>query len=165
MQTPKRKPPKFANLKPDPYITEEKSNVIKKQLEKLISYSQPHAKDEVHRLAEMGDFSENHAYQMAKGRLRAINQRILDLKDHLAKAQIIRSNKSSNIILGSTITVKVNGKQKILKILGSSEVDLTKGIISHNSIVGSALLSHRTGDIVKINLPSKIIEYKIVKVE
>ena len=34
----------------------------------------------------MGDFSDNTAYQMAKGSLRGLNQKILDTKNHLKSA-------------------------------------------------------------------------------
>jgi len=47
------------------------------KLDRLKNVSQPHAIKEVKRLALDGDFSENHAYSMAKGRLRSINQRII----------------------------------------------------------------------------------------
>lgn len=165
MQTPQRKLGKFSHLKPDPCITQAKFIELTDKLEKL-KCSQPHAIVEVRRLAEMGDFSENHAYQMAKGRLRGINQRILDIKDHLKRAEIIPESNTTGIIeLGSKIVVEVGGEIKTFQLLGSSETNPDLGIISHNSRVGQALVGARIGDIVNIKLPNKIIEYKILKIE
>jgi len=166
MRTPTRKAGIYAHLKPDPNITQEKYNELKNKLEKLEKYSQPHAAKEVKRLAEMGDFSENAAYQMAKGRLRGINQRILNIKDHLQTACIIKPTEDiSRIQIGHKVTVEVNGKQKQYQILGSSETDPLKGIISHNSPIGSALLGLKVGDITTIDLRGKTIEYKVLKIE
>ncbi|MBL7058405.1 GreA/GreB family elongation factor [Patescibacteria group bacterium] len=164
MQTPQRKLGKFSHLKPDPFITRAKYIELENKLKKLKN-SQPYARSEVRRLAEMGDFSENHAYQMAKGRLRGINQQILDIEDHLKRSEIINEgNKTNVVLLGSVITIEVNGKQKNLQLLGSSETNPKAGVISHNSLVGAALLGRKVGEVVKIKLPVKEVEYKIIKV-
>lgn len=164
MQTPQRKPGKYSHFKPDPHLTEAKYNELKNKLERLKKYSQPRAIEEVKRLAEMGDFSENAAYQIAKGRLRGINQGILDITDHLKRAIIIAPHSSDTVQIGSIVTVEVNGKQKEYQILGSSETDPTRGVISHNSPIGSALIGCRVGDVERIKLNDKIVEYKIIKI-
>jgi transcription elongation factor GreA len=103
---------------------------------------------------------------MAKGRLRGINQRILELEDHLKRAIIINPKEQSELVqLGSTVTINVDGRQKIYQILGSSETNPLTGIISHNSPLGSALLGHRVGDKIKIRGAKKEIEYQIIKIE
>jgi len=166
MRTPTRKPGQYAHLKPDPHLSEEKFNELKNKLERLKNFSHPHAVAEVKRLAEMGDFSENAAYQMAKGRLRGINQRILNINDHLKSAIIIKPIKDAKIIqLGNKITVKIGDKQKTYIILGSTETDPTRGIISHNSPIGSALIGKRIGDKVEVELKNKTIKYKIIKID
>lgn len=166
MRTPKRKAGIYTNLKIDPNITKEKFNELKARLYKLEKFSQPAASREVQRLAEMGDFSENAAYQMAKGRLRGINQRILDLKEQLKNAIIIETKKNKEQVqIGHTVTVEFNGKQKKYQILGSAETDPLKGIISHNSPIGSALIGFKAGDVVTVELENKSIEYRIIKIE
>lgn len=165
MQTPKRKPGKYTFLKPDPNLTLEKYNELKDKLAKL-KKSRPFAAAEVKRLAEMGDFSENAAYQIAKGRLRGINQKILDIEDHIERAIIIKPNKSASIVkLGNKITVETGGEQKTYLILGSSETDPPGGVISHNSPIGSALINRRVGDKIKIKLKNKEVDYKIIGIE
>ncbi|MFA6215248.1 MAG: GreA/GreB family elongation factor [Patescibacteria group bacterium] len=165
MRVPIRKPGKYTHLKPDPCLTEEKFNELKDQLAKLKA-SQPAAADEVRRTAEMGDLSENAAYQIAKGRLRGINQRILDLQDHLNRVVIIKPAKNAEAVeLGRRVTIEINGQQITYLILGSEETDPAQGIISHHSPIGSALMGKKTGDAVKINQKNKVIECRIIKVE
>lgn len=166
MRVPIRKPGRYTHLKPDPHMTREKYAELEGRLFKLKKVDRLREAGEVRRLALMGDFSENAAYQMAKGRLRGINQRILEIEDHLHGAIIIKPAKEGEKIkLGRRATVEVNGEEKSFLILGSSETNPMKGIISHNSPIGSALMGKKTGDRVKINLGDKEVEYKIIKVE
>jgi len=165
MRVPIRKPGKYTHYKPDPQLTEAKFNELKNEQEKLKTVLQPQAITEVRRLAELGDFSENAAYQIAKGRLRGINQRLLDLDDHLKRAVIIKQTKNAETVqLGNGVTVEISGKQKTYLILGSSETDPARGIISHNSPLGSALLGHKVGDTIMIRQASKEIECRIIKI-
>lgn len=165
MQVPIRKKETYIKPKPDPYITEAKFLKLKNKLERLKGHIRPQAAEEVKRLAEMGDFSENVGYQVAKGRLRGLNQKILDIEDHLKNALIFRPNKNTQVVqLGHSVTIESSNKQKTYTILGSSETDPTTGVISHNSPIGAALLGHRVGDLVKIQLAAKEIEYKIIKI-
>jgi transcription elongation factor GreA len=166
MQVPKRKSGKYTNLKTDPHITQAKFDELKNILEKLKKVSRPRAIEESKRLAEMGDFSENAAYSMAKGRLRAINEQILELQDQLKNARIINLDKNIETVqLGHKVTIATEGKQKTYLILGSAETNPTKGIISHHSPIGSALMGRSIGDKVKIQQADKAVEYEIVNIE
>ena len=163
MRLPTRKPGKYNGLKPDPYLTLKKYKELQNKLARLKKFSQPRAISEVKRLALDGDFSENAAYSMAKGRLRGINQKILEIEEYLKKAIIIKPGGNQKIVsLGSRVKVLVNGKQKIYQILGSSETNPAEGIISRNSPIGRALIGHKTGETVKIKLANGQTEYKII---
>lgn len=165
MQVPIRKKETYIKPKPDPYLTEAKFKELQNKLEKLKTYTRPRAAEEVKRLAEMGDFSENVGYQVAKGRLRGLNQKILEIEDHLKNAIIFRPNKNTQVIqLGHQVTIESNGQQKIYTILGSSETDPTAGVISHNSPIGAALLGHQVGEIISIRLADKEKQFKIIKI-
>jgi transcription elongation factor GreA len=166
MRVPIRKPGKYTNLKTDPCITVEKYNELKNKLEKLKSFSQPNAIVEVKRLALDGDFSENAAYQIAKGRLRGINQRILEIENLLKRSIIIKPVNNNGVVrLGNHVTVRFSGKEKTYLILGSTETNPAAGIISHNSPLGSALMGRKVGDKIKMQLASKETEYIIIKVD
>lgn len=165
MRVPVRKIGKYTNTKTDPHITKDKFNEIKNKLEKLKNVTRLKAAKEVATLAELGDFSENAEYQMAKGRLRGINQIILELENQVKKAIIIDNQAASTVIvLGSNVKVLTNNSIKNYKILGSAQTDPANNIISHNSPIGSALLGHKAGDVVKIEINNKAIEYKIIEI-
>lgn len=165
MRVPQRKPGKFTHLKPDPLMTERKLSDIKKELARLKEI-QPRLAAEVARLAELGDFSENAEYQLAKGKLRGINDAILRLNYQIDHAEIIKPNKNTNIVqVGNTVTVEVNNKTKTYLILGSAETAPSKGIISHNSPLGVALMGRIVGDTIEVIIGRQKKEYKILEIK
>ncbi len=166
MQTPYRKKETYIKPKADPHITPEKFATLSAKLKRMTEIDRPRLSEEVKRLAAMGDFSENAGYQLAKGRLRGLNQRILDAEDLLKRAEIIVPNQDNGQVgLGHSVTVEVNGKLKTYKILGSAETDPLSGIISRSSPLGVALLGHKVGDIIPVALSDRTVEYRIVKID
>jgi transcription elongation factor GreA len=166
MRVPIRKGDKRLGQKPDPYLTAEKFLDLQNKLERLRNFSRPKEAAEVRRLAEMGDFSENAGYQLAKGRLRGINQRIIDLENHLKVAEIIKADPQLlTIQIGSRVSLEKAGKQIIYTILGSSESDPINNVISYSSPLGAALIGHVVNDRISLILAGKKVEYVVKKVE
>lgn len=165
MQIPYRKPGKYSQQKFDPLLTEEKFKELEKKLAKLKA-TQPQAAAEVSRLAELGDFSENAEYQLAKGRLRGMNNAMRVLEARLHEAVIISApTQKDKVQLGSTVSVEANKKISKYTILGSSESSPQRGIISSTSPLGAELMGRRSGDVVLIKLKDKVVEYRVVKIE
>ena len=50
-------------------------------------------------------------------------------------------------------------------IVGSSEADSLNNKISNESPLGAAMLGKKVGDIVKVEAPIGVVEYKIVSVK
>jgi transcription elongation GreA/GreB family factor len=166
MRVPIRKPGKYTHHKIDPYLTPAKLQEFKDELQRLQTGAQPRAISEVKRLAEMGDFSENAAYQIAKGRLRGINERIDELQEAIKRAIVITTHGSSETVqIGSRVTIQLNNKEKIYHILGSTEVDPGRGVISFTSPLGAALIAKRIGDVFTVRLADKDATCKIIRIE
>ncbi len=164
MQLPKRKPGKYTQRDFDPHITQAKFDELSEKLAKLRKKKMP-AAAEVRRTAANGDFSENAEYQQAKGRLRGINRRIDILDNQLKRAVIIKSGGGDLVALGSTVTVEINGKEKKITILGSSETDPSKGIVSQSSPIGSLLMGAKVGQTLHLERGDKKIEYRVLNIE
>ena len=160
MRVPIRKSEK-QNIQPvDLHITPEKFDELTASLARM-KKSRPKLAEEVKCLAEMGDFSENAAYQIAKGRLRGLNRRLDEIMYILNHAIIIKHSGSDCVELGHTVTLEVNGRQTTYQILGSSETDPSRGVISHNSPLGAALLGKRVRERVTVALNSRTVTYTI----
>ena len=166
MQIPKRRSEQNSQIATDYHISQKRAQEFKKELERLIKIIRPRQSNEVAELAKLGDFSENAAYQIAKGKLRGTNHRIMVLEDMLNNTIIIPECATSSCVqIGSIVTVKINGREKVFQILGSQETNPTKGIISHSSPIGSALIGHKNGDEVEININEQLLKYKIINLE
>lgn len=164
MRVPIRRAEKNNQVKIDWHLTESKYLELKNKLEKLKN-KRPELSAEVQRLALMGDFSENAGYQLAKGRLRGLNQRILDTENLLKNAEIIRPNSNNRVELGHRVTISLNEKTKTYQILGSCETDPSAGIISHNSPLGEALIGRQKEEIFIVKLGKKTYQCQILKIE
>jgi transcription elongation factor GreA len=165
MRVPIRKGSGPLFTKIDPVMTEEKYTELKNKLHFWKTVKRPREAEEVKRLALMGDFSENVGYQMAKGKLRGLNQRILDLENLLGRAEIVTAPKNSErVAIGSQVTIATSGKENTYTILGSSESDPARGIISHISPLGTALIGKGLGDIISVTINGKEKGYQIKKI-
>lgn len=140
---------------------------MKRELEQLVQVDRPQAAAEVRRTGEMGDFSENAAYQFAKHQLRRINARITTLEERLKHAIAIPSGSAvdGRVRLGSRVRLRSNGKEIEFEILGTHETSPGRGRISHVSPLGQALLGHTLGETVSIASPSGMIEYEILSIQ
>jgi len=170
MQVPQRKSQAFRKYgqETDNYITAEAIEMLKGELSHLETVSRPKTVVDLTKAREMGDLSENAAYHMAKGRLGGIDYRIAEIKDKLKNAILIEkgANDKGEVKIGSTVTVEINGRERIFEITGSQETNPGSGKISHQSPVGKALLNHKAGEKINITGASgNNIEYKILKVE
>jgi len=166
MRVPTRRGEERALRKNDPFITRQKYEELKKLLAEL-KKAHPRAAEEVKRLAELGDFSENAEYQLAKGRLRGINQKILETEYILNHSQIIEPNADlTTVNLGHFVILKNKGLEKRWQILGSSETSPKAGVISQHSPLGQAIIGHKVNEKIILKLPNnRNEEYEIIKIE
>ena len=143
----------------------------KKQLEEKLAYYKSTRRVEVaQKIAiarEFGDLSENAEYDAAKEEQGNIEAEIKQMEDILLNCKIIESNEEEGVVgIGSSIKVydEEFDEELSLKILGSTESDPAKGIISNNSPVGAALVGHKVGERVTVKMDTGDITYKILAV-
>ena len=166
MRCPSRKSEE--KIKPvaiDPVITQDKFDELEKTLNRM-NKTRPKLASEVSRLAELGDFSENVEYQIAKGKLRGLNSRIIKTENQIKHSVIIQPRKdNSSVQIGHKVTVVSANGEKTFQILGSTETDPKSGIISRNSPLGKTLINKKVGDIIELQLGEKKTSYKILKIK
>ena len=182
MQVPITKPCPYGNPEHDSHITLGHLNNLKDELKKLKSKLN-YAQSEVARLAQLGDFSENVEYSIAKGKLRGLNRRILELESQILLAQIINPTKNSKAIeIGHKIEIKIKNIDEILKrvqddndkiqdsakktytILGPAEASPSQNIISYISPLGSALIGKKLGEKFKVKIGTQEKEIEILNI-
>lgn len=165
MRLPNRKPGKYTFPQFDTVMTEATFNKLKSKLAHIKEVSLPRSRKETQRLSELGDYSENAEYQIAKGRLRGLLRAVDELEFQINRAQIIQPPlQNDRIEIGHTVTVETNSVRAKFQILGPSEANPVAGIISYKSPLGALLIDHSIGDRVTLTLEGRKIEYTIVEI-
>lgn len=128
----------------------------------------PRLADVILAARELGDLSENAEYHAAKEKQGFLEGRITELESLIAQAEVIDPSRLSGtrVVFGATVTLEDphSGNEVRYTIVGDHESDVKEGLISINSPVARALLSHEVGDEVKVRAPGGMRTYEIIDV-
>jgi transcription elongation factor GreA len=151
------------------YVTPEGLEELKKELDTLVNEKRSDLAERLHFAIKQGDLSENADYQAAKEEQGFLEGRILELKQAIRNAVLIKkSDKNDGIVrLGSEVTVQEIGfdDQETYHLVGATEADPSNGRISNESPLGKALLGHKVGDKVSVRAPAGKIKFEILEVD
>ena len=116
-----------------------------------------------------GDISENAEYDAAKDAQAHCEARIAELEAKLAHVRIIDNENipSDKVFIGAIVTLLDcdTEAEEEYTLVSPEEANYEEGKISIQSPVGKALLGHKEGDEVKIDVPAGTLHYKILKIE
>lgn len=149
------------------YFSKEGLEKLKEELQNRIDIMRPELAQRIKEAKEQGDLSENAEFDAAKEAQSMNEGRIEEIRKILENAVIIKEGCAKHDIvgIGCTIEVEANGKKQKFVIVGVTESDPSTGHVSNESPIGKALLGHKKGDLVKVNVPKGEIEYKIVDIK
>lgn len=118
---------------------------------------------------EQGDLSENAEYDAAKDEQRDIEARIDEIEKILKNAEVVVEDEvdANKINVGCKVDVidLEYDEEMQFYIVGSTEANSLKNKISNESPVGKALLGHKVGETVTVELPAGNIQYKVVEIQ
>ena len=152
-------------------ITKEGLAKYEEELAYLKNVRRKEVSQKIKEAREQGDLSENAEYDAAKDEQGHIEDRINEIEEILANAEVVESSKTTGknakVDFGSKVTVEdIEFKEEMVyTIKGTQETDSLNGIISDQSPLGKALMGAGKGDIVEVEAPVGIIKYKVVKIE
>ena len=132
-------------------ITEEGRKDLENELEQLIA-RRPEIAEKIALARSYGDLSENEDYSAARGEQKVVEGRILEIEDILLHAKIIKSGKREKVALGSTVTLKSDGKETSYTLVGAVEANPLEGKISNESPIGKAIFGKKVGE--EVTLPN-----------
>ena len=150
------------------YLTPEGKRNLEEELTELTTVEREKLAARLKHAISMGDLSENADYHKAKEDQGFLEGRIQEIKSILKNSEEIETQSSYNeVSLGAKITIKEGDyPPETYHLVGRSEANPRNGKISHESPIGKALMGHKVGDIVKVNLPdNNSIELKILEIE
>jgi len=147
-------------------VTEEGFEKLKSELEYLKSTRRKEIAERLKNAIAYGDLSENSEYQEAKEEQAFLEGKIVELEKQIQSAEVAKdTGKKSVVNLGSVVTLEQDGVSVgDFTIVGATEADPFDNKISNESPVGTAVLGKKKGATVRVEMPSGIIEYTIVKI-
>ena len=118
---------------------------------------------------EPGDLSENAEYDAAKDEQRDIEARIEEIEKILKNAEVVVEDEVDLDKISVGCKVKLYDyeyEEEIeFKIVGSTEANSLQGKISNESPVGKALIGAKVDDVVKVEMPAGMVEYKVLEIQ
>ena len=112
---------------------------------------------------------EAREYDAAKDEQRDIEARIEEIEKILKNAEVVVEDEvdSDKINVGCKVDVyDVEFEEEIeFQIVGSTEANSLEGKISNESPVGKALIGASIGDVVEVETPTGVMQYKVLKIQ
>ena len=143
-------------------LTQVDIDKMKEELQHRIQVLRPQLIEEVKVARSFGDLSENFEYKAAKREKNRNDSRIRYLQNMLKTAVVIDgTSQGEGIALFDKVTflVEDDGTQETIQLVTTLRQDALKGLISKESPVGKALLGHKVGDRVKIQVSDTFAYY------
>lgn len=118
---------------------------------------------------EQGDLSENAEYDAAKDEQRDIEARIEQIEKILKNAEVVLDEEIdlNRISIGCVVRVLdiEYDEEEEYKLVGSSEASSLQNKVSNESPIGKALLGAQVGDLVEVEAPAGVVQYKVLSIQ
>jgi len=141
---------------------------LKEKLRQLELEEWPAVIRDIEEARAHGDLSENAEYQYAKDKQGQLDVRIRQLKDRLARAEIIGAEqlKGDTALFGATVNVRNRETEQDARytLVGPEEADVATGRISILSPIGRAFLGKKRGEIVEVVTPGGTRSFEVLAV-
>lgn len=148
--------------------TQEGYDLLVKELNYLKNEKREEIKEAIAVARSFGDLSENSEYDEARNEQAKTEARISELEELIENALIIDEETIdvSIVNIGSTVKVLyVDDDEEIeYSIVGSTEADPFENKISDQSPIGRALIGHKAGAEVSVDVPDGALKLKILEV-
>ncbi len=151
-------------------ITQEGLEKLKEEIEYLSTIKRREVAERIKEAREFGDISENAEYDDAKNEQALLEQRIAQLEERSRRSEVIdeKDIDTTEVSVGTTVHVKdqKSGDSQKFQIVGSAEADPTEQKLSNESPIGRALMGHKRGEVVSVDVPrGPKRKLKITKIE
>ena len=151
------------------YCTEKGYLRLRDEIQRLDKLVKIDIAKEVATAAAHGDLKENAEYSAAKEKQAFYANKLRQLQERFSGANVVRKEEllpENAVTFGKRVKIKdVNsGAERIFTFLGEGETDHEKGIIAYTSPLARALIGHKQGEVVDVQLPVGPKTYEIIDV-
>ncbi|MCM1300293.1 MAG: transcription elongation factor GreA [Alistipes senegalensis] len=150
------------------YLTAEGYKKLKDELDHMRSVERPAVSAAIAEARDKGDLSENAEYDAAREAQGLLEMRIAKMEDTLSNARIIDESKidKSKVQILSKVTLlnRNTNKQMAYTIVAEHEANLREGKLAIGTPIAKALLGHKKGDVVEVEVPAGTVHFEIVDI-
>ena len=150
------------------YLTAEGYKKLKDDLDHMRSVERPAISAAIAEARDKGDLSENAEYDAAREAQGLLEMRIAKLEDTLANARIIDESKIDKGKVQILSTVKLRNLKTntdvSYTIVSENEANLREGKLAIGTPIAKALLGHKKGDVVEVEVPAGTIHFEILDI-
>ncbi|MCR4589045.1 MAG: transcription elongation factor GreA [Lachnospiraceae bacterium] len=150
-------------------LTQSDIDKMKAEIEHRKLVVRPKALEDVKEARSHGDLSENFEYYAAKQFKNKNESRIRYLERMIRTATVISDDsKEDEVGLNNTVQVEFveDGEVETYRIVTTVRANSLDGLITNESPLGKALLGHKVGDVVHVEVrPDFGYDVKILKIE
>lgn len=148
-------------------LTKEGLAKLEAELEELKYVKRQEVAARIKLAISYGDLKENSEYHSAKNDQAFMEGRILTIQRMLRNARVADSTDVSAVAVGVVVVLldKEMDEKIEYRIVSPSEADVLEGKISYESPLGKTLLGKRVGDLVRVDAPVGVIEYKLLEIK
>ena len=150
------------------YMTDEGYHKMMDEINFLESVERPRISAQIAEARDKGDLSENAEYDAAKEAQRNLEAKIMRMEMTLANARIIDESHLDLNKVQILNKVKLRncktGAEMEYTLVGDHEANLAEGKLSVETPIGHALLGHKKGDKVEVQVPVGLMEFEILNI-
>ena len=149
-------------------ITAEGYEDLKRELHELKTHKRQEIAEKIKVARGFGDLSENSEYDEAKNEQAKIEAQISELEETISHAKVISDNEiqTDSVSVGVSVTIYDMDYDEEIEyfIVSSREVDPLHNKISDQSPIGKALMGTKVGDVVSVEVPDGVANFRIVNI-
>lgn len=147
-------------------LTKEGLGKLQKELEKREGKVRSELQETLNQMRSQGDLRENDGYAIAIEDFQNNEEKILEIKGRLERAEVVAKKKANTVDIGSKVTIECEGGQlKTFNIVGVDEANPLDLKISYKSPIGSSLMGKKKGSKLNIETPAGKTDCTILSVE
>lgn len=149
------------------YMTQEGLDKLRDDLAKLLA-ERPVISKAIAEARDKGDLSENAEYDAAREAQGLLELKISKLQDVIANAKVVDESRinTEQIQMLNKVKIKNLANNAVMEytLVGESEANFKEGKLAATTPIGRALMGHRKGDIVEVQVPSGLVKFEILNI-
>ncbi len=141
---------------------------LEAELDELKVVRRKEVAEKIKQALAFGDLSENSEYDEAKNEQAQVEARIAQLEGMFKIARVVDEADIATDAVGVGAHVKLLDvefeEEECYTIVGSTEANPSENKLSYESPVGKALIGKKVGELVDVQTPGGVVQFKILEI-